>query len=277
MHWIIAISLDGHAMGAVRFTRWLTNRAEDHVEGLHVLRRSEHFGLAERALSDLLASSAANGTFAPHVIDHADVASALAEACDTASADLLVLGRTAQRHERAPVRLGRVTRRMLRTLPAPLAIVPADFEPAKAGTGPVIVATDLTDDSASACRHAAMLAKRLRREVVPLHVVPDPGDWGIAVLSAAQVEAFADELRTGATARARAWCARHELGAANVELRMGDVVEQTLRVANERDAPVVVLGSRRLGLIARLFTSSVGAATAATAPCPIVVVPPASH
>jgi nucleotide-binding universal stress UspA family protein len=274
VQWIVALGLDGHANGAARFASWVTDRATDHVHGVHVLRRSEHFALAERALAELAASTGTSELFDDlRVVDHADVLDALVEACAEHAADMLVLGRRPRRTA-MPVRLGRVARRVLRTLPGPVAVVPGEFEPARAGTGPVLVATDLGGDSAAACRCATRLARRIERSVVPVHVVADPHDWGIGVLTEAQVDAFADELRTAAEAGARAWCRDHRLGEAGVELRMGDVVDQLGRVAQERDAALVVLGSRRLGLVARLFSSSVGSALAATAPCPVVVVPP---
>jgi nucleotide-binding universal stress UspA family protein len=274
VQWVVALGLDGNALGAVRFAVWMA-RAEDRLHGIHVLRRTEYFGLAERALDELAASTQTTEAFEDlHVVDHRDVTGALVDSCDAHGADFMVVGRRARRNEATPVRLGRVTRRLLRTLPGPIVVVPPDFEPERAGSGPVVVATDLSDDCVPACRRAATLAKRLERSLVLAHVVPDPRDWGIGILTAAQVDAFADELRTMAATRARAWCERHDLGSAHVELRMGEVVEQLTRLTQEVAAPLVVLGSRRLGLLARLFTSSLGSALAASLPSPVVVVPP---
>lgn len=276
MRWVVGLGLKGDSMGAVKLAGWLTEHGVDHVYGVHVLRRTELFGLAERALDDLARRTRTTALFEVLcVVQHADVANALVETCAEHAADMLLLGRRARSSDATPVRLGRVTRRLLRTLPGPVAIVPPDFDPPNAGTGPVLAATDLSDDSVAACVRARALAERLHRALVLVHVVPDPHDWGLSILSEAHELELANELLVDAEARLGAWCHRHDLSGLQAELRKGDVVEQLMRVGTELRTPITVVGSRRLGLLARVFSASVGSALSASAPWPVVVVPPA--
>ena len=275
MRCLVGLALDGHAVGAVRFAAWLASPGEDRIYGLHVLRRSEHHALAERALDDLAGQTGTATTFETlHVVDHADVGGALIEACDEHAVDLLVLGRRAARGSPAVMRLGRVARRMLRMLPGPVAIVPPDFSPERAPQGPVIAATDLSADSIAACRLAAALAKRLDRPLALAHVVADPSDWGLPVLSREHVEEIGRSLRVDAAAELESWRSNHAQSATILEPIAGDVVEALLRAGEHNETPIMVLGSRRLGRLARAFTTSVGSAIAAGARWPVVVVPP---
>jgi nucleotide-binding universal stress UspA family protein len=276
MRCLVGLALDGHALGAVRFATWLAARGEDRLYGIHVLRRSEHWALAERALDDLAERTATTERFEVlRVVDHTDVAGALIEACDEYAADLMVLGRRAARGDPAVVRLGRVARRMLRMLPGPIAIVPPDFSSNGIPDGPVIAATDLTDDSVAPCRLAETLARRLDRSLVLAHVVPDASAWGLPLLSEGEADEITRTLCSDATKDLATWREQHGLSAQSLEPNPGDVVDALLRLGTEHRASLMVLGSRRLGPIARTFTTSVGSALAAGASWPVVVAPPA--
>lgn len=61
------------------------------------------------------------------------------------------------------IRLGRVARRILRRLGAPVLVVPPDLRAEQIGGGPVTALTSVSADSARACRFAADLAARLGR------------------------------------------------------------------------------------------------------------------
>ncbi|NJK31386.1 MAG: universal stress protein, partial [Deltaproteobacteria bacterium] len=93
--------------------------------------------------------------------------------------DALLVGRRARRDEDPIVRLGEVTRRVVRKLPAPVIVVPPDFgDDARdlLGSGPIILATDLSDHciAAAPLRQAdgrparATAAARPRHDRLPL-------------------------------------------------------------------------------------------------------------
>src|SRR5690606_32491676 len=66
-----------------------------------------------------------------------------------------VIGRQARKEGRHLLRLGRVARRMLRSVPRPTIVVPPDWEPDE---GPVIATSNLRGDCAEATRLAKELA-----------------------------------------------------------------------------------------------------------------------
>ena len=71
------------------------------------------------------------------------------------------------------------------------------------------------------------------------------------------------------------WADRHGVGAAERVLEEGPPVRVLVEAAQQRDACMLVTGSRRLGTVERLFLSSLGSELAASAPLPVAVVPPA--
>lgn len=277
MRLLVGLGLQGPCLGALRFASWLADHGEDKLHGVHVLHRSELFGLAQRALADLVQRAASTTRFgALDVVEHDDVASGLTEACDAHGADALIIGRKPA-DDTTFVRLGHVARNVLQMLPGPVAVVPAEFSADHAGTGPVIAATDLGDDSVEACRYAYDLAKRLGRALLLVHVASAPRSWGLLTLSPERLTELEREIQAEATARMDAWCRHHALDGIPTDVRTGEVADALLRIGMQRQPPLMVLGSRRLGLLARMFTASVGAELAATVPWPTLVVPPLPH
>jgi nucleotide-binding universal stress UspA family protein len=65
-------------------------------------------------------------------------------------------------------------------------------------------------------------------------------------------------------------------GGAEQRVEVGDPVEELSRIAREEAAAVMVVGSRTRGLRRRLQSTLAGE-LAQTAPCPVLVVPPASR
>ena len=168
MHWIVGLDLRTHSLGALRFADWLRKRAEGHaVTGVHVVEMLpatmvENVGdgdfadwalaEAERWMSEL------EGTGQLREIEAIEATAAedgLEAAISQGRGDALILGRRAPRTGRRLVRLGRVARRITRTLPGPVVIVPPDLGVQDIGDGPVLLATDLSSDSVEAARFIA--------------------------------------------------------------------------------------------------------------------------
>jgi universal stress protein A len=107
----------------------------------------------------------------------------------------------------------------------------------------VLLVVDLTEDSVAIGRKAQALAAALGAEVELLHVVEfvpvEP--MGETLLPSVQLE---DELLAGAKQRLTALAA--QLGLLNCTCRVesGNVKSEIVRVARERRADLIVLGSR---------------------------------
>lgn len=182
----------------------------------------------------------------------------------------LVIGRAALRGEQSLVRLGSAARRVLRALPGPVIVVPPDL-PAIAA-GPIVLATDLGSSSDAAARFAIELAARQGRALELLHIGEprhsdlidelDP-DW----LREREI------YRSGVAAQAAAWAAGHGLADRPLHVLFGDRAGEIAAAAARLDAALIVTGSRRLGLVGRLFSTSTASALCGLAVGPVAVVP----
>ena len=107
----------------------------------------------------------------------------------------------------------------------------------------VLVLVDLTEDSFAIGRKAQALAATLGAEIELLHVVEfvpvEP--MGEALMPSAQIQ---EELLQRAQRRLAAFAA--DLGIANAPCRVesGNVKSEIVRVARERHADLIILGSR---------------------------------
>jgi nucleotide-binding universal stress UspA family protein len=288
MRWIVGIDLRERSRGALQMAAWMrTHRlpaAEHDFVGVHVVDET----LRLRLTSDLLRSyvEAVEREIA-RAVDETAVASALsetrvamaasaedglAEAATTSGVEGLLVGRAAYREGRKLVRLGRVARRLLRRLPAPLMVVPPDLSRAEVGSGRIVLATDLGVSSSRAATVAASLASSLGRELEVVHV-QDPRETAMPFATA---EGFAlpPPMTPREPAEVEAWAREQGLESASTRLLEGDTIASLLAHAREASAPIVVCGSRRLGVADRVFTSSVGTDLARLADRAVLIVPP---
>ncbi|MCA9709943.1 MAG: universal stress protein, partial [Myxococcales bacterium] len=196
----------------------------------------------------------------------------LYEAVHAKAAHALVLGRRAPREGGRLVRLGRVARRLLRSLPVPIVVVPPDLGADQLGSGPVVLGVDLTESCGPAAAFAARVATAMRRSLVLVHAVhpPDRGPyvpsdvWDHTIL----------HLRDHGERAFERWADHHHVGATERVTLEGPPVQVLTGLARERDACMLVTGSRELGGVERLFLSSLGSELAASSPLPVAVVPP---
>lgn len=294
--WIVGLDLRPTGQGALRFSRWLAGAVREgqppSFVGMHVLEedtlraalRYHHLdelvaGAREEAQMLLRNAGATAALSELHVVQGIRAEQTLEAARAEHHAEGLVVGRQAPREGHHLLRLGKVARRLLRSLGGPVVVVPPDWEPeAVSPDGPVVCATNVGDGAAAAARFAADLAHRLGRGLVIVYSVPVPEDYGANYIPAATRQKIGIESQEAGERELAGWVA--DLGpaleGATTVVRQGHVIEQVLRLAHETKAAMIVTGSRHLSTLERLLLTSVGSELAATSPCPVVVVPPAA-
>jgi nucleotide-binding universal stress UspA family protein len=295
MDWLVGMDLTDRGQGALGYARWLGGvlpAGKDRFVGVHVLEeddlrqllRYHHLeeiehkaaAAADRVVSELGAEAVLAER---RVICGRSAEQALAELAHvpaTGSSPLvraLLIGRQARRGERRVVRLGRVARRLLRTLPAPVVVVPPDLQPSAIGDGPVLLAASIEADATGAAAFAKQIADDLGRPLSVVHVVPGDDYLAAEMVPAGVAGEFFRELRKDHERNLVAWMRTHGLAGVPHLVGEGSVVDRLADVAREERAPLVVVGSRGLGLGMRLFSSSVATDLAAACEVPVAVVP----
>lgn len=288
MEWLVGMDLSDRGQGALAYARWLHGvlPAEERFVGVHVLEEAELRQLLRyHHLAELEGRAA---TAAARVVKEAGAGAALAEqrvicgrSAEHALANLaqqdgvraLVIGRQARRGEKRVVRLGRVARRLLRTLPSPVLVVPPDLQAGAVGDGPVLLAAGTDDDATGAAAFAKQLAAELGRPLAVAHVVPSDDYLAAEMVPSGVAGSFFRELREDHERNLAAWMHAHGLSGVPYHVSEGSVVDRLADIARSERAPLVVCGSRGLGLGMRLFSSSVATDLAAACEVPVAVVP----
>lgn len=294
MRWIVGVDTRERCQGALRFFEWLAEEGrradEDRYEAIHVLQDDDlrplrsHASLSEiermarERFSELLAQTKVRSSLEHEEIVYETTADrALARRAAGADEPVLMVGRRAPRGSTGWTRLGRTARRLVRTLPAPVVVVPPDFDPLSERDGPILLGTSLGPDSDGAADFAARLAAQWKRPLVAVTVLPGIVDEPPSYLP---VKAHQDLV---ATRQAEAhhdlelWLRRQKLYGTESAVLTGDPVDRLTGMAFERNAVMVVVGSRLLPLRSRLYSSSIGSDLAGTATVPVAVVPPPSE
>jgi len=293
MQFLVGIDLRARSDGALRTAVWMqtTARAQGldvHLDGVHVVERDKLRSVrdpqqlesiqssAREALDRVVTAAGAEGRFDQLDLQFDEVAeSTLAEKCESSPRlDALLIGRKAQIGTDPVVRLGRVARRMLRALPTTVIVCPPDLDPTSLGEGPVIVATDLSEDSSHAVVWAKRAATLLGRSVLIVHVVPMPDTWEDYYGSVSQLDLAAKAMQADAERALERWASAHGLDGAQALVSQGFVPHQIRQIASENRSPLIVVGSRKLGALARFFVGSVGSELASSSVVPVALVPP---
>jgi len=280
--WLLGLDLGPRCSGARQFARLLREQLHMRVVGVFVSEMWQYAlppgevttvalslrDEAERLLVSLNAGKPGAAVDATQIVDDIDAETGLTKAAREAAG--VVIGRRVTTPN-AWARLGRVARRLLRRLPAPVIVVPPELA-SDEFTGPVMLATDLSERSAAAARFAVAFARKLGRPLACVHVGQPRWDGSYGLL-----EPRRDELRATyreATERAtREWATRH-CPDATLTYEYGDPVERLTALARHTRPSLLVLGSGRLGMVDRIFTGSTASSVAAIAPCAVAVVPP---
>ncbi|MBK8238810.1 MAG: universal stress protein [Deltaproteobacteria bacterium] len=283
MRFALGIDSRARSRGAIEFASWLRQHTDDaEIVGVHVidqrLRVSLRDDLADevvaRAQRDLDAAlqdaDARSVVVSAHVAFSDSPEEGLAASIGEQRIDALLLGRIAPAHAIALQRLGRVARRLVRTLPSAVVVVPPDLTREQIGAGPVLLATDGREPAVEAARFAARLAGSLGRPLLALQVTT-PREYAPDFESPVQLAR--DPHPALDPTELKAWLTRVGCPQAQALVVEGDVVDTLFTVAARERAPVIVTGSRRLGVADRLFSSSVGTDLARLADRAVAIVP----
>ncbi|MFP4312599.1 MAG: universal stress protein [Nitriliruptoraceae bacterium] len=165
--------------------------------------------------------------------------------------------------------LGSVSRQLCEHAPCPVTVVrnlPAD-RPVRLDT--IVVGVDGSPDAHRALCVAADLAVRSHARIIAVHAAS-----GDALTDASVAPLTID--RRNLPDLLEGWCEPlHERGLEDHESVVveADPRRALLEVAEERDADLVVVGSRGLGPISRLLLGSVSSSVLQHSPTPVTVVP----
>jgi nucleotide-binding universal stress UspA family protein len=273
------------ARAAVRVTASLASALGKSVVLIHAVSRPiaaaaaggwyaypHHLDLAavEAAGEELLARVAAEFELPPETERRVEIgapAAVLAQAAEDESVDLLVAG-TRGRGWLATAFLGSVSSALVAHAPCPVVVVPPD---ARLRSGTVVCAVD---DSAAA-RRAILVARRLSAaldaELVLVHAVSNatPERRGVA-------RAGGTRLARVERVRAEELLAQLAFGhglATDIERRVvfGNEADAIAELAEESDAGLVVIGTRRRGPLKALLAGSVSFELRTNGPLPVVV------
>ncbi len=134
----------------------------------------------------------------------------------------------------------------------------------------ILAAVDITDGSERIAERARDVAQRYGGTVILLHVVEyvpvEP--MGEALLPAVQIEG---ELVERATRRIAELAAKAGLGQAEQLVHAGSIKAELVRVAQERDVDLIVLGSRERHGLSIMFNQTEDTILHA-APCDVLAV-----
>lgn len=273
--WIVGVDLGGSSRGALEFARWLGDRSGAgwsqafvpvHVlefEHLRAVLRRWHLDevvatTREQARAEIARASA--GAPAPdvEVVQAQTVCEGLESALERHGGGGVIIGRADPGLRHRVIRLGRVARSVLRSLACPVLVVPSDVQAWRLGDGPVVALSSLDSDSLAAFRVATDLASVAGRELAVAHVV----------LGQRGTEGSADERRA-----LERWMAYHGVSPRSAVVLHGDVVRSAAGFANERHAPLVVVGARYRERSRRAWSRRIARELAAVARLPVAVAP----
>lgn len=135
----------------------------------------------------------------------------------------------------------------------------------------ILIALDLTPDSETVARRGQELANRYGATISLLHVVEFvPLDPAGEALLPPPID-IEDKLSQGARQRLNELCDRLELKTATRRVETGRIKSEILRVAEEQQADLLILGSRSRHGIAQLMSSTEKSLVHKT-PCDVLVV-----
>lgn len=284
--WFVGLDFQGRCAGALTFARWLhTSAVHQHIVGLHVI--PDHPGMQASDLPELCANAE---VYARKVVAQAHATDAISEIETTYGEGVedglekllqnrgslgLIIGRNAPCSGGPMVALGKVARRLVRHARGPLVVVPRDLPMSAIDSGPVVLATDLTDNSTPALDFARSLAELTARKLIIACVVRAFEPLDVYVSGIGWNRSQLDARAQGETALER-WATALGLKpgpSVAFQILDGPTEPGLLRFADQCGASMIVCGSRRLSLAERIFTSSVGTGLAARAPIPVAIVP----
>jgi nucleotide-binding universal stress UspA family protein len=136
----------------------------------------------------------------------------------------------------------------------------------------LLLATDLTEASASATDEAFELAGRLEAALLVVSVI-DPGSL---LMPGGRFRVRLDQVRERRELLAQELVERGRMGGIDVSFLIwtGDPGDMIVEAAVAEHADMVLVGSHGRGAVGRLFLGSVSEHVVRNAPCPVLVVRP---
>ncbi len=153
---------------------------------------------------------------------------------------------------------------------------PEPGAPAASGPGShmkkLLLATDLTDASASATDEAFELASRLDASLLVVSII-DPGSL---LLPGGRFRVRVDQVRERREQLAQELVERGRAAGIEVSFLIwtGDPGDMIIEAAEAEHADMILVGSHGRGAVGRLFLGSVSEHVVRNAPCPVLVVRP---
>ena len=140
----------------------------------------------------------------------------------------------------------------------------------------ILLATDGSDEAAMAAGAAVELSKQSGSEIHVAYVLPAPAQLIGHHLYSAEMR---ESVLGGAEREAQRFLEERaeQIGAdggkvAETHLRSGEPDKEILRLAEDLDAGLIVIGSRGLGAVSRALMGSVSESVVRHAHCPVFVV-----
>lgn len=212
------------------------------------------------------------------LIESAEPAARILEAADGFDADLIVTGshgRTGYHR----VLMGSVVEALLHKSPRPVLTIPSHAEPRPGSSitfSRILCAVDFSDPSLNALAHALSIAEEADGQLTLLHVieippelahVPKGPDFDVAWIRAEAEAACRTKLQALIPEHARDYCT---IETAVLE---GGVSRQIIRMAEDRQANLIVLGVHSRNAFDLAFFGSNSKDVIRQAHCPVLTVP----
>jgi nucleotide-binding universal stress UspA family protein len=277
--------------GAIQYALWMCKAASLHPSGhlhfVHVIepeamveliRHADEqtmLGAFRQRGKEILDEVAHGEHLHPPEVLAGDAVELLEDAARKHGSTALMISRRATSKSGMTLeRLGAVARRLLRRLKQPIIVVPPDLLMSKVGSGPVIVATDFTEDSVRALAWARPVAATMGKPLRLVHFADVPDQAGYAGLVAAERwDELSNEVLDHGRERMRKFVAEQQLGEIDTAVVRGPVLPVIAEYANQAGACLLVTGSGHHGMLHRIVVPSVASETAAMSNVPVAVVP----
>ncbi len=219
---------------------------------------------------------------ATELIESSEPAAQIRRFADSFNVDLVVTGS----HGRSGVQralLGSVVESLLHTCARPVLIVPSHLDPhaiAAMSFGRIVCAVDFAAASLDALAFALSIAEEVDGALTLLHVIEMPPelarppispDYDVSRVRAEAEAAALARLRELVPAQAREYCS---IQTAVLE---GGAARQILRIAEEQDANLIVLGVHGRNAFDLAFFGSNSKDVIRHAHCPVLIVPAAKR
>ena len=211
-----------------------------------------------------------------HVVHGQAASDAVVRLAEEIEADVLVLGTHAVRGLTRAF-AGSTAAETVRRSAVPVWVVPEACGHAPGPDRPVLAAVDFSDLTAPTLDHAATLAAAFEADVEPVHVLDGPADAPLdlgGLLTLGDLKAGpGDDAKARASRALRQLARRADLDAGAVHVTTGEAGVAIVRLARERKAGAIVLGTHGRTGWDRVRLGSVAEWVVRHAPCPVLTVP----